>query len=87
MRGLRELGDDWPITAVRGRGLLIAVEFDRDCSAELATLLIDEGLLINTPTASTLRFMPLLVLTEAEADEALEKLERALQKSSLGVAA
>ena len=87
MQRLEGLRARWPVQEVRGRGLLIAIDFAVDCSAELAGLLLDEGMLVNTPTASAIRFMPPLILTTAEADETVEKLERALERSTVGATA
>ncbi len=68
------------ITDVRGYGLLIGVEFDSDVSAQIVSESMKEGLLLNAPAANVIRFMPPLVLTEAEVDEAIEKLGRVLDR-------
>ncbi len=84
MQRLESLKGRWPVTEVRGRGLLIAVDFDRDLSAELQAKLVEEGMLVNTPTPSAIRLMPPLILTQDEADEAVDLLERALEKLGVG---
>jgi acetylornithine aminotransferase/acetylornithine/N-succinyldiaminopimelate aminotransferase len=77
--GLEALRARWPaIREVRGRGLLLAVEFDREVSQALLEAAVERGLLLNAVTPSALRFMPPLVITEAEVDEALSKLEATL---------
>ncbi len=77
--GLLDLKERFPfITEVRGRGLLIGVQFSQDISADLLTACIGQGMLINTPRPNTIRLMPPLVITEAEADEGVEKLAVAL---------
>ena len=68
------------ITDVRGYGLLIGVEFDSDVSAQIVSESMKEGLLLNAPAANVIRFMPPLVLTEAEVDEAIEKLGSVLDR-------
>lgn len=79
MAGLRALAAAHPvITAVRGRGLMVGA----CCGAaagEIATLCRAEGLLINTAGGDTLRFVPPLVVTEADVSEALACVARALE--------
>jgi acetylornithine/succinyldiaminopimelate/putrescine aminotransferase len=65
------------ITDVRGFGLLIGIEFDSDIAGDIASKLLEEGVLINTPAANVVRFMPPLILTEAEADEGVAILDQA----------
>ena len=91
MDGLEELqGRYEAIGDVRGRGLMIGVEFVKDRATRephraLAHRLMDEaftrGLLLLTCGASTIRLCPPLVLTTAEADEALTIFEAALRAS------
>ncbi|MBI4499433.1 MAG: aspartate aminotransferase family protein [Chloroflexi bacterium] len=82
LRGkLRDLGAKHPfITEVRGMGLLNAVQFDRDISMDVVNRCIEEGFLVNPVSPSALRLMPPLNITTAEADEAVDKLDRALSK-------
>jgi acetylornithine/N-succinyldiaminopimelate aminotransferase len=68
------------ITDVRGYGLLVGVELDSDIAGDVAGKLIKEGVLINTPAANVLRFMPPLVMTEEEVDEAVSKLAKVLDE-------
>ena len=78
---LQELQRRWPVVKeVRGRGLLLALQFDRDISNDLLHHAVEEGVLINAVTPSAVRFMPALTITEAEVDEALARLERALER-------
>ncbi len=52
---------------IRGRGLMIGIELDRDCG-ELMHRAVEAGLLINVTAGSTIRLLPAFVLTDAEAD-------------------
>lgn len=52
--------------AVRGRGLLMALDLGRDIAPEVASLAMERGLLLNAPRPDTLRFMPALTVTKAE---------------------
>ena len=73
------------ITDVRGAGLLLAIEFDRDVAADILARARENGLLLNMIAPNLIRLMPPLVLTEQEADEAVEKIARAID-AALAVA-
>jgi 4-aminobutyrate aminotransferase len=89
IEGLEELrGRYHQIGDVRGRGLMIGVEFVKDGTTReparaLAHALMEEafkrGLLLLTCGASTIRFCPPLTLTEAQVDEGLTIFEAALR--------
>jgi len=66
------------ITDVRGCGLLIAVEFSNDIADSVVKTCLDRGLLINRVKPNALRFMPPLIITNSEVDEALSVLDEAL---------
>jgi len=89
MNGLRELQSRYAcIGDVRGRGLMIGVDFvldrtTREPARQQANAMMEEafkrGMLILTCGYSTIRFCPPLVLTTAEADEALERFESTIK--------
>lgn len=66
------------ITAVRGRGLLAAVEFSEDIAEELVLTCMELGLLVNRVKPNALRFIPPLIITEKDVDEAIDILDKAL---------
>jgi acetylornithine/N-succinyldiaminopimelate aminotransferase len=66
------------IIDVRGRGLLIGIEFDRDVAAQIPDSAREDGLLLNAIAPNLIRLMPPLVLTEAESDEVVDKLSAAI---------
>jgi len=66
------------ITDVRGRGLLIALEFDRDIAESLLMACLDKGLLVNKLKPNLLRFIPPLIIGNKEVDEALGILNEVL---------
>ena len=77
--GLEDLRQKFPlITEVRGRGLLIAMEFSRDIAPSAVMACLDRGLLVNKLKPSALRFMPPLIIGNDEVDEALGILDKAL---------
>ena len=59
------------ITEVRGKGLLIAMEFDREIAQDVTMSCLNKGLLINKVKPNAIRFMPPLIITEKEVDEAV----------------
>lgn len=68
------------ITDIRGRGLLVALEFNAEVAEEIVLACLEKGLLVNRVKPNALRFMPPLIITEKEVDEALVILERVLSE-------
>ena len=66
------------IKDVRGCGLLSAMEFGSDISQPVVTACLERGLLVNRLKPNALRFMPPLVITKKDVDEALSILEESL---------
>ncbi len=83
IKGLRNLKRKFQfITDVRGRGLLVALEFNSDIAGAALTACLERGLLVNRVKPNALRFMPPLIIGNKEVDEALGILDKAL--SSVG---
>jgi acetylornithine aminotransferase len=72
------------IEEIRGQGLMIGIELDRPC-AELVAQALDQGLLINVTAERVVRLLPPLILSDAEADQLVERLA-ALLRTFLGQA-
>ena len=70
------------ITDVRGMGLLWAVEFDSDITPDVIAACNESGLLMNPMRPNTIRLMPVLTITTAEIDEALDRLEEGLKNAT-----
>jgi acetylornithine/N-succinyldiaminopimelate aminotransferase len=66
------------ITDIRGRGLLLALSFSNDIAEEVLLGCLEQGLLVNKVKPNTLRFIPPLIITEADVDKALDILEKTL---------
>jgi acetylornithine aminotransferase/acetylornithine/N-succinyldiaminopimelate aminotransferase len=80
LQGLRALAERDPrIESVRGVGLLVATDL-RVEAAQVVEAALGEGLLVNAVRPHTLRLCPPLVVSEAEVDEAVARLGRALGK-------
>jgi predicted acetylornithine/succinylornithine family transaminase len=79
IRGLEKMKQKFPfITDVRGRGLLVAMEFSSDIAQSLVMACLERGLLVNKLKPNALRFIPPLIIGNKEVDEALDILGSAL---------
>jgi acetylornithine/succinyldiaminopimelate/putrescine aminotransferase len=67
------------VTSVRGRGLMVAAEVDRDAPELARRALLEHALVINATGPGTLRFLPPLVVSEDEIAEALRRLGELLR--------
>ena len=65
------------VKAVRGTGLMWGLELDRDASPVVPAAL-EQGVIVNRTAEKVVRLLPPLVITQAEADEALGRLDVAL---------
>jgi acetylornithine/succinyldiaminopimelate/putrescine aminotransferase len=76
MEGLRALEG---IADVRGRGLMAGVSLAEGVdAAAVHGELLEAGLVANVPGPGMLRFLPPLIVTAAEVDDALQRLAAAL---------
>ena len=66
------------VTEVRGKGLLLAMEFDHEIAQKVVAACLDKGLLINKVKSDAIRFMPPLIITEKEVDIAINILRNIL---------
>ena len=66
------------ITEVRGRGLLVAVEFNSDIGQSVLMACLEKGLLVNRVKSNAIRLIPPLIIGKSEVDEALTILDKAL---------
>ncbi|HEX3607449.1 MAG TPA: acetylornithine transaminase [Candidatus Dormibacteraeota bacterium] len=76
---LRELGA--AVVAVRGRGLMVAADLDADLAPQVVRAGLGSGVIVNATGPRTLRLVPPLILTEAEADEAVARLGVAIRRA------
>lgn len=75
MDKLKEIEND-DIVEIRGKGLLIGVEF-KENAAPYVKKLIENGVLAKETHEKTIRFAPPIVVTYEQLDEAYEKIKRA----------
>ena len=64
--------------AVRGLGLLLAVELDGHDAREVATRLLDLGAVVNAVTPTALRLAPSLLISDDELDLAVDLIAKSL---------
>ena len=62
------------VVAMRARGLMVAVDVEADAPDTARRALLEQRLVINATGPRTLRFLPPLVVTESQIDEALGRL-------------
>ncbi len=80
-RRLNELKSRYSfVKDVRGKGLLVAMEFESDIAGQLLTHANVGGLLLNAVKPNAIRFMPPLNVTAEEIDQAMSLLGDALGK-------
>jgi acetylornithine/N-succinyldiaminopimelate aminotransferase len=75
----RELGGLKGVVEIRGQGLMIGVELDRNCGV-LTQRAAEAGLLISVTADTVVRLLPPLILTEAQADEIVALLAPLVKK-------
>ena len=69
------------ITEVRGMGLLIGLEMNKDLSGEIVGKALEKGLLINAVRPNMIRFMPPLNVSKDEIDQAVKVIDEILEES------
>ncbi len=67
------------VSAVRGRGLMIAFDLDTDANEVVRRLLAEQRLVVNATGPRTVRLLPPLVIGEQEALEALDRIAAVLE--------
>jgi acetylornithine/N-succinyldiaminopimelate aminotransferase len=70
------------VVEVRGRGLLWAMQFDKDMAESVMLGCIEKGLLVNKLKPNAIRMIPPLIITKKDVDEAAGILEKVLAKRS-----
>ncbi|WP_111657143.1 aspartate aminotransferase family protein [Isoalcanivorax indicus] len=77
--GLRDALKDLPLVReIRGQGLIVGIELDRDCG-EIVALARDNGLLVNVTAGRVVRLLPPLIISEAELATLIERTSAAIK--------
>jgi predicted acetylornithine/succinylornithine family transaminase len=66
------------VAGARGRGLLLALQLTEDRARAVEDLALTKGLLVNAVSASAVRLVPPLIVTEKQCDRAVEILDECL---------
>ncbi|MGO4543469.1 aspartate aminotransferase family protein [Paenibacillus sp. 2TAB23] len=82
MSKLALLSGEFPISNIRGKGLLLAFDTPAGAATELAAICLREGLLINALNPSTVRLVPPLIVSQQDSDAMLGILRSALGQLS-----
>jgi len=78
--GLRSLQTKHPIiTAVRGVGLMAAVDVLGEQAQRIVDIALSKGLILNATGPSTLRMVPALIITKDEVEQALSLLDETMR--------
>ena len=81
LAGLRRALEGHPqVVAVRGQGLMAGIELDRNCQELVGRALAEQRLLITVTRERTIRLLPPLVCDEAQIDEIVARLARAVRR-------
>jgi len=65
------------IVSIRGKGLMIGIELAHDCP-DLVNDALQAGLLINVAASRVVRLLPAYIMTDAEADELVDRLSQVI---------
>ena len=72
------------VKGVRGMGLLLALQLQSPIAPAVVAAANEEGVLLNPVLPDAVRFMPPLIITEADVDECVAKLDRAVTAALAG---
>ena len=68
------------VKEVRGHGLMIGVEFDKDIATDVKYNSADNGLLMTAVRPSVIRLVPPLNVTKEECDKAFEIIDKVVKE-------
>ena len=68
------------VKEVRGNGLMIGVEFDKDIATDVKYISADNGLLMTAVRPSVIRLVPPLNVTKEECDKAFEIIDKVVKE-------
>ena len=75
---VKQLADVDGVNEIRGMGLMIGIELNRDCG-ELVQLALQKNILINVTAGNVVRLLPPLILTDAQADQVIDTVSQLIQ--------
>ncbi len=79
LTGLQKALDGHPnVTAIRGQGLMVGIEMDKNCKALVGRALQEQRLLITVTRDNVIRLLPPLVCDEQQIDDIVVRVARLL---------
>ncbi len=75
---LQTIAEQYHLSNIRGKGLLIAFDLEGDQAVELVNLCLEQGLIINAPKPHIIRLIPPLIVTKHEIDNMIVLLKKCL---------
>jgi acetylornithine/N-succinyldiaminopimelate aminotransferase len=87
LAGLQAVVEAGDAAEARGRGLMCAIDLIEPRAADGVRWLLEEGILANNTTPRTIRFLPPLVISEAEIDRVVDAVARMARAFAGGAAA
>ncbi|HUE75474.1 MAG TPA: aminotransferase class III-fold pyridoxal phosphate-dependent enzyme, partial [Chloroflexota bacterium] len=76
---LKDLQSRQPlIVETRGMGLMIAIDLRDEVASPVVKAALERGMILNNTSAKTVRMVPPLILSRADADEAVSILEASI---------
>jgi acetylornithine aminotransferase len=67
------------LVEIRGKGLMVGIEFDQPVAERIVAAGLEAGLVLNSIGQHILRFLPPLVCTKADVDVLVQRLQRILE--------
>ncbi|EEI26494.1 acetylornithine transaminase [Corynebacterium glucuronolyticum] len=68
------------VAEVRGRGLMVGLVLDADIAKDVSAQALEQGLFVNAPSATVIRLVPPLTISDEEISKATEILHSVLQE-------
>ena len=72
------------IKEVRGRGLLLGIEFDQPIAKKIASALLEAGVIVNPASEATIRIAPPLIVTSAQIENFIATFKKVLKEVTHG---
>lgn len=79
-KDLSNLQKEYAIENIRGKGLLVGFDLQKDKAGDVVLKCLEQGLLINSPVENAIRLMPPLIVSEREIDAMVDILKRNISR-------
>jgi acetylornithine aminotransferase len=72
------------VSEVRGRGLLLGIEFTTPTAKEIASAMLDSGVIVNAANERTIRIAPPLIVTMSQVEKFITTFKKVLKEANHG---